>query len=108
MATGRLAAKDLSQSVTTSIYTCPTNLYSTITIAFCNRTPTSARLTLHIESSATTAPSNAALIEKSMLISGYTSLEKVGIVMGPGNIIYAMADKTAAVSCMVWGFEESL
>jgi hypothetical protein len=109
--TGILAQKSLSQSVTTYVYNCPVGNIATITVAACNRNAGAVRLTLNLVSS-TSASNSATLgpatyLEKSAVISGYTSFERAGIVLGQNNKLFAWTNQTAALSLIVWGFEES-
>jgi hypothetical protein len=109
--TGILAQKALSQSITTYVYNCPANNIATITVSACNRNAGSVRLTLNL--AASTSASNSAtlgpatFLEKSAVISGYTSFERAGIVLGQNNKLFAWTNQTAAVSLIIWGFEES-
>jgi hypothetical protein len=109
--TGILAQKALSQSVTTYVYNCPAGNIATITVAACNRNASSVRLSLNLVAS-TSASNSATLgpatyLEKSAVVSGYTTFERAGIVLGQNNKLFAYCDKTAAISLIVWGFEES-
>lgn len=104
MATGRVGASDLAVTTNTSVYTCPSNTFSVVTVSICNRNSTSA--TVRLALAAAGAPTTAEYLEYDVQLVGNGTLERTGLVMAAGQIIVAYSNVTG-VNVVVYGIETS-
>ncbi len=102
MATGRLGAADLLAAADTTIYTCPEDIFSVVTVNICNRGSTAT--TVSIAVSENDNPTSAEFIEfgTSLLANGV--LERTGIVLSVDQRIVVNSN-SADVSVVCYGIE---
>ena len=102
MATGRLAALDLTAGTDTQAYECPANIFAVVTVSVCNRAATSAdiRISLTEEFPGTTA--DFIEFDTSLLSKGV--IERTGVVVAAGQKI-VVRSSAADVSVVVYGIE---
>lgn len=102
MATGRLGAEDLSAETNTTVYTCPSEIYSVVSVNICNRG--SDATSIRIAAASSDTPTDAEYIEYDFSISSKQVLERTGIVLSEGQkiVVYSSLD---SVSVVVFGIE---
>lgn len=105
MATGRLGASAPSATTNTTVYTCPADTFSVVTVSVCNRgaTDTAVRLAL----SSADSPTTAEYIEYDTVLVGNGTLERTGIAMDAGKRIVAYIGNSNA-SVVVYGIETEI
>ncbi|MCB1466651.1 MAG: hypothetical protein KDK08_05810 [Rhizobiaceae bacterium] len=102
-----LAAVNIgSINTDTAIYTVPTGKQACISVNALNRNASQAvKVRLAITNGATPAGDGSQWIEFDATVDGATPLERAGIVMKAGQVLYARTD-TTNVNVVVWGIEE--
>ena len=109
MATGRLAAVDMTAGTYTQIYECPSSTFAVVTVSVCNRgipgnpggsVPALIRLTV----SDVFPPNLPDYIEFDTSLAVNGVLERTGIVLSAGQRISARSS-SAEVSMVVYGIE---
>lgn len=105
MATGRLGAADLSATVNTTVYTCPSDKFTVASISVCNRgtQPTTIRLAIADLST----PVLAEYIEFDTELLPKNVLERTGIMLS-ANQKLVIRSSTATVSAVAFGIETSV
>lgn len=104
MATGRLAANDLSAAALTTVYTCPADTYTVSSITICNRGAASTNISIAIADADT--PTVAEYIEFETALLSKNVLERTGIVLSTDQRIVVLSSE-ASVSVVVVGIETS-
>ena len=104
MATGRLAASDLSAATLTTVYECPADTYTVASISICNRGADANDISLAIADADT--PINGEYIEFETNLLSKNVLERTGLVLSAGQKIVALSLE-ASVSAVVVGIETS-
>jgi|TARA_B110000483_G_C17682235_1_gene346059 hypothetical protein len=102
MATGRLAAADVSGATLTTVYECPADTYAVVSISVCNRGADSSDISLSIADNAT--PTNGEYIEFETGLLSKNILERTGIVLSATQKIVILSSQ-ASVSAVVVGIE---
>ena len=105
MATGRLGIADLTATVNTTVYTCPSDKFTVASISVCNRgtQPTTIRLAV----ASLSTPTNAEYIEFDTELLPKNVLERTGIMLSADQklVIRSTASTVSAVAC---GIETSV
>lgn len=108
MSNGLLANVNMSASVVTTIYTVPSGTIASFSINVSNYNQgASCRVKLYVDDSATSIPVLSALLEPGIWLPASSVYERVGMVLGPGQVLQAYTDYTSCVAVQVYGFEES-
>jgi hypothetical protein len=102
MATGRLGISNLSAATNTSVYTCPANTFTVLTVSVCNRSASAVTIQIAIASAAT--PSTAEYIEFDTSLSPKGVLERTGLVLDAGKIL-VVRSSAIDVSAVAYGIE---
>lgn len=102
MATGRLGTADLLALTDTTIYTCPPETFSVVTVSLCNRggTQTSVRIALADDDT----PVNSEFLEFDTIVLASGVLERTGIVVDEGKKI-VVRSSLSNVSAVCYGIE---
>lgn len=104
MATGRLAANDLSASTLTEVYVCPADTFAVATLNLCNRGANTS--TIRVAVADTGTPTNGEYIEFDTDLLAKNVLERTGIVLAADQRI-VVSSTEASVSAVVVGIETS-
>jgi hypothetical protein len=102
MATGRLGTADLAAATNTTVYTCPADTFTVLTLSVCNRGTSTANIQIAISSSAT--PSNSEYIEFDTALSAKGVLERTGIVLDAGKLL-VVRSSAINVNAVAYGIE---
>jgi len=102
MATGRLGVANLAAATDTSIYTCPVDTFSVVTISVCNRSVSAANIRVAVSTSST--PSNEEFLEFDTSLSAKGVLERTGVVLDAGKQI-VVRSSAIDVNVVVYGIE---
>jgi hypothetical protein len=105
MATGRLAAEDLTAATLTTLYTVPADTYTVASINMCNRAATETAISLALADADT--PVNGEYIEFQTQLLSKNVLERNGVVLTAGQKIVALSSATGT-SAVVVGIETSI
>jgi hypothetical protein len=102
MATGRLGAFDLAAATNTTVYTCPPDTFTVLTLSVCNRAATACTVQIAVASLAT--PGVAEYIEYDTSLSSKGVLERTGIVLDAGKLL-VVRSSAVSVSAVAYGIE---
>jgi hypothetical protein len=102
MATGRLGTADLAAATETTLYTCPADTFSAVSVSICNRG--NAAIAVRVAVSSTETPTLGEYIEFDAELLPKGVLERTGIVMGDGENI-VVRSSSPNVSAMAFGIE---
>jgi hypothetical protein len=105
MATGRLGIADLTATVNTTVYTCPSDKFTVASISVCNRgtQPTTIRLAVATLST----PTNAEYIEFDTELLPKNVLERTGIMLSADQKL-VIRSTASTVSAVAFGIETSV
>ena len=104
MATGRLAAEDLTSATLTTVYTVPEDTYTVATLNLCNRGADSSFVSVAIAT--TDSPDVGEYVEFETTLLSKNILERTGIVISADQRIVVLSSE-ANVSAVVVGIETS-
>lgn len=104
MATGRLGVQDLSATTDTTLYTCPADTFSVVTVSICNRGTSVAQVRLALSTSGT--PGAADYLEFDVDLPAKGVLERTGIVMDASKVLVVRSSATS-VNAVCYGIETS-
>lgn len=104
MASGILGEADLLANTPSKLYTVPAGTVTTLTVSFCNRSASEAKVRLFapLMAGATTS-----YLEYDAAVPANGVLERTGIVLSVGRNLTVQSDK-ASVTAMAYGFEEAI
>jgi|TARA_B110000967_G_C18659263_1_gene447325 hypothetical protein len=102
MATGRLAAADISAATNTTVYDTPAATYTVASVTICNRGATASNISIAIADVAT--PLVGEYIEFETVLLSKNVLERTGIVLAATQKIVVLSSQ-ASVSAVVVGIE---
>lgn len=105
MATGRLAAIDITNAATdTQLYACPNNKTASFSVCITNRTSSAIQVRLALTSSNSIA--NGEYVAYDVTVYGNEVYERSGFVIGQGQYVYVRSSSNAGVNAVVYGYEE--
>jgi siroheme synthase (precorrin-2 oxidase/ferrochelatase) len=104
MANGRLGASTLSTATNTTVYTCPADTFSVVTVNVTNRASTSRDVRIAVSTSG--SPTTAEYIEYDVELLANGVIERTGIVLAAGQRIVCYANSTDT-NAVVYGIETS-
>ena len=102
MATGRLAAQDMSAATLTTVYDTPAATYTVASVTICNRGAAASNISIAIADVAT--PLVGEYIEFETVLLSKNVLERTGVVLAAGQKIVVLSSE-ASVSAVVVGIE---
>lgn len=102
MATGRLAAQDMSAATLTTVYDTPAATYTVASVTICNRGAAASNISIAIADVAT--PLVGEYIEFETVLLSKNVLERTGVVLAAGQKIVVLSS-AASVSAVVVGIE---
>ena len=102
MATGRLAAQDMSAATLATVYLTPAATYTVASVTICNRGATASNISIAIADVAT--PLVGEYIEFETVLLAKNVLERTGIVLAATQKIVVLSSQ-ASVSAVVVGIE---
>ena len=102
MATGRLAAQDMSAATLTTVYDTPAATYTVASVTICNRGAATSNISIEIADADT--PLVGEYIEFETVLLSKNVLERTGIVLAATQKIVVLSSQ-ASVSAVVVGIE---
>jgi len=102
MATGRLAAQDMSAATLTTVYNTPAATYTVASVTICNRGAVASNISIAIADVAT--PLVGEYIEFETTLLAKNVLERTGIVLAATQKIVVLSSQSS-VSAVVVGIE---
>ena len=104
MATGRLAALNITNSATDLLlYTVPNNIIASFSICLTNRNATPVTVRLALTTGATVLDGDYIAYE--VTIYGHEVYERSGFVLTQGQFVYVRSSATS-VNAVMYGYEE--
>lgn len=104
MATGRLGVQDLAATTDTTLYTCPADTFSVVTVSVCNRGSSAVQVRLALSTSG--SPNAADYLEFDVDLPAKGVLERTGIVMDASKVLVVRSSATS-VNAVCYGIETS-
>lgn len=104
MATGRLGIGDLAAATNTTLYTCPDNTFSVVTVSLANRSASNTTVRIAVADTAT--PLDSEFIEFDATILPKGVLERTGIVLAAAQLI-VVRSSGSGTSAVAYGIETS-
>jgi hypothetical protein len=104
MATGRLGSVDLAAATNTTVYTCPADTFTVLTVSVCNRGTTAATVQIAVCDTAT--PGVDEYLEFDTTLSAKGVLERTGIVLDAGKLL-VVRSSAISVNAVAYGIETS-
>jgi len=105
MASGRLGAEDLAAATETTLYTVPVDRKATVNVSFVNRGTVTAKIKLALSPALAGSAVNADFLEFERILDPKDSIERLGIVMDTGQILFVESD-VIDVTAVAYGFED--
>jgi hypothetical protein len=102
MATGRLGSVDLAAATNTTLYTCPADTFTVLTVSVCNRGSTTATIQLAVCDTATPGADEYLEFDTSLTAKGV--LERTGIVLDAGKLL-VVRSSAISVNAVAYGIE---
>lgn len=100
---GRLAAFDLLKGTLQSVYQCPTDEYTVLTVNIVNRNAIPVNVKIAVTDDVNTVTA-VEYIEHGTEIPAKGQLERTGVIVGQGQFLSVVADETN-VNVVAWGTE---
>lgn len=102
MATGKLAAVNMTAGTETLIYECPEDTFAVVTVSVCNRSTSSSDIRMALTNELPAAVADFIEFDTSLPARGV--LERTGVVLAAGQKISGRSS-SANVSFVVYGIE---
>jgi hypothetical protein len=104
MATGRLGTADLAAATETTLYECPANTFTVLTVSIVNRGTNSALVRIAICDTATSGDDE--YVEYDSELSAKGVLERTGLVVDAGKFV-VVRSSAISVNAVAYGIETS-